>query len=95
MVPDHFIDHEPDELLAKIRIKLGFLRQFAQPGDLAFFAQRITGRKRVLRLVCPHRLGDAKPLSEHVDQRRIDVVNRGAEAGEHGVWNWIGHRMPR
>ena len=81
MVTDHLIDHKPDKLLAEIGIELGFFCQLAQPGNLAFLAQGIARGKGILGLVGAHRFGDAKSLGEHMDQRGVDVVNRGAEAG--------------
>ena len=99
MVPDHFIDHEPDELLAKVGIELGFFCQLAQPGNLPLFAQWIAWWKRVFGLVGTHRLGNAEAFGEHVDQRGVDIVYRGAEAGERGIGVGVGlgicHRQSR
>jgi hypothetical protein len=75
MMPDHFINDEPQKLLGKVGIKLRILGQFAQAGDLAVFAARISGGKTRLRLVPTHSLRHLKPLGEHEDQSRIDIVD--------------------
>ncbi len=95
MVPDHFIDHEPDELLAKIGVELGLFGQLAQAGNLPLFAQRIAWRKRVLGLVGTHCLGNAEAFCEHMDQRGVDIVYRGAEAGKRGIGVGICHSQSR
>ena len=96
---DHFVDHEPDEFFAKVRVKVGFFRQAAQAGNLAFLATGIAGGQLPFRLVCAHGLGDAEAFGKHVDQRRIDIVDAGAEAGKNGIGGEVGfafgHRIVR
>lgn len=98
---DHFVDHETDELLSEIRVQVRVFGQFAQAGYLAFLAAGV-GRGQVrLRLVFAHRLGDPEALGEHVDQRCIDIVDAGAEAGENRVRGsdslrgFLSHRQAR
>jgi hypothetical protein len=85
MMPDHFLDHEPQELLRKLWVQLRFHRQLAQPCDLALLARRIARWQAVFRLKGADRLGDAEAFGEDVDQRGVDVVDRGAEVVESGV----------
>ena len=79
---DHLVDDEPQELFPEIGIELGVFGQPAESRDLALLTRRVGWRKRVFGLVGAHRLGDAEPLGEHMDQRRIDVVDAGTEAGK-------------
>jgi hypothetical protein len=46
---------------------------------------RVARRQAGLGLVLADRLGDAEALGQHVDQRRVDVVDRLAVAREHRV----------
>ncbi len=85
VVADHFVDHEADELLAEVRIEVRVLGQLAQAGYLAFLAAGVGGGQVGLRLVFAHGLGDPEPLCEHMDQRGVDVVDAGAEAGENRI----------
>ena len=43
MMPDHFINDEPQKFLGKIRIEFRVLCKFAQAGDLAVFPAWISG----------------------------------------------------
>ncbi len=97
MVPDHLVDDEPQELLAKVRIELSIRRQRAQPGDLAVFARRVGSGQGMFRLVGADRLGDAEAFRQHVDQRGVDIVDAGAEAGQNGIGRGrsVGHRALR
>ena len=85
MVPDHFVDHEANELLAEFGIEIGFDRQRAQAFDLKRLAARIARRETGLGLVLAYRLGDAEAFGEHVDQRRVDVVDALTIAGENRI----------
>ena len=95
MMPDHFIDNKPQELFRKLRIELGFSRQFAQPRNLGFFAAGIARRQGVFGFISANRFSDAKPFSQNVNQCGIDVVDTCAKAGERLVgrrWGWVlGH----
>lgn len=88
---NHLIDNEANEFFAEIGIELGGFGQCAQAGDLALLAPGIAGGQAFFRLVGPHRLGDAEAFGEHVDQRGVDIVNRGAEAAEDGVGCFVRH----
>ena len=75
MVANNLIDDEAQELLAEFGIKIGFLRKLAQPRDLAFLARWIGGGKGDLRFVLAHCLRDAKALGQHMNERRVDIVD--------------------
>ncbi len=92
---DHFLDDEAQELLGELGIELGICRQLPQPGDLPLLAARIGGGQAVLGLVGADRLGDAEALGEDVDQRGVDIVDAGAEAGEDGIGLIFAHRGAR
>lgn len=82
MMANDLVDDEADELLTEIGIELGLFGKAAQPRDLPLLARGV-GRGQVVRgLVGAHRLGDAEPLGQHVDQRGVDVVDARAERGE-------------
>ncbi len=85
MMPDHFLDNKTQELLAKFRIKVGLLREFAQPLDLALFARGIGRGQSNLGLVLTHGLRDAKALSQHVNDRGVDIVDALAIGIEHRI----------
>ena len=80
MVTNHLVDDEAKEFFAELGIEIGLCGKLAEPRDLLLFAGRVGGRQAVERLVKPNRLGDAKPFREHVDQRRINVVDAAAIA---------------
>lgn len=83
MVADHLVDDEAQELLGEFGVEIGLFRQLPQPRDLAGLAVRIGGGEGRLGLVFAHGLGNPEPLGEHMDQRRIDVVDALAEGREH------------
>ena len=91
MVPDYLVDDKSQEFLRKLGVQLCFSGQFAQPGDLRFFASGIAGRQGVFGFVGADRFGNAEPLGQDVDQRGIDIVDAGAKAGERGVGVEFGH----
>ena len=96
MVPDDFLDDEAQEFLGKLWIELRSLGQRAQAGDLAFLAAGIGSGQAVHGLVGAHGLGDAEALGQDVDQRGVDVVDRGAKSGEHRIGRGVfGHRRTR
>ena len=75
MMPDHFVDNEPQKLLGKIGVELRIPRQLSQPCDLTLFTPRIGGGQAVRGFIPPHRLRYFEPLGQHEDQRRIDIVD--------------------
>lgn len=79
MMPDHFIDHEAQELLGKVGIQISLCRQFAKARDLHFLTRRIGWRQRIFGFVPPNGLRHLEPLGEHVNQRGIDIVDALAE----------------
>ena len=85
MMADYFLDDEAQELFAKIRVQLRLCRQLAQPGDLAFLARGVRWGQGMCGLIGAHRLGDAKPFGQHMDQRGIDIVDAGAIGGQSGI----------
>ena len=91
MVADHFVDDETQEFLAEVGIELRVLGQFAQPGDLALFPAGIGRGQGVGGLVGANRLGDAEAFGQHVDQRRIDIVDARAVAGKDGIGCGLAH----
>jgi len=91
---DYFLDDEAQELFREFRIEVGILGQFAQAGDLAFFSAWITGRQGFFGLIGTHCLGNAKAFGQNMDQSGIDIINRRAEAGEHGIGLVFGHIRP-
>ena len=84
-MPDHLVDDEAQELFGELGIEVGFFGQLAQAGDLAVLAAGIGRGQRVFGLVAAHRLGGAEPFGEDMDQRRVEVVDAAAEAGEHRI----------
>jgi len=85
VVANHFVDDEAQEFLGEFGVEIGLFRQFAQPCDLALFARGIGGRQGHARLVFAYRLSDPEPLGEHVNDRRVDIVDAFAIGREHGV----------
>jgi hypothetical protein len=85
VVADHFLDDEAQEFLGKFGIQVGFFRQLAQAGDLARLAVGIGRGQGGPRLVLAHRLRDAKPLGQNMDQGGIDIVDALAKAREHRI----------
>src|SRR5438309_10516954 len=75
MMANDFLDDEVEELLREIRIQLGVLRQLAQPRDLGGFPRRISGRKVMGCLELAHCLSALEPFRQHMDQRRVDIVD--------------------
>ena len=69
------IDHETQEFLGEVGIKLCLCGELAQTRNLPIFAPRIGCGETCLRLVPPHRLGDLETLGEHVDEGGIDVID--------------------
>jgi octaprenyl-diphosphate synthase len=86
MVADHFIDDEAQEFFAEVGVELGVFGQFAQAGDLAFFAAGVAGGQGVGGFVFADRLCDAESFGQHVDEGRIDIVDAGAIACQSSVW---------
>ncbi len=78
MVMDHLGDDEPQELLGERRVEARLLGESPEPLDLDAFTFGVGGGQIDGRLVATDRLGDLEPLGEQVDERRIDVVDRGA-----------------
>ena len=74
-MPDHLADDEGEILLREFRIEVGIPRQRAQAGDLLFLPPGIGRRHVVLRLQRADPLGAAEAFREHVDHRRVDVVD--------------------
>ena len=91
VMADHFLDHEPDEFLAKLGVEVGLLRQLAQARNLRLLAPRIGRGQGIGRLVGTHSLSDPEPFRQHMDQRRVDVVDTAAERGELLVGCGLGH----
>src|SRR3546814_10045283 len=50
--------------------------------DLALFAARISGGQAFARLQFADRLGHLEPLGEHIDERRVDIVDALAVAAQ-------------
>ena len=82
MVPDDLGDDEVEELLGECRIEVGLDGQRPQPGDLPFFAGRISGRKIMLCLQPAHSLGVLETFGQDMDERRIDIVDACADLFE-------------
>ena len=87
MVTDHFIDDEAQELLRKLRIESRISGELAESSDLSILATRIGGGQTGFRFVAPDGLRHLEPLGEHVDKRRIDIVDGRTETGE----LWVRH----
>ena len=85
MVPDHFVDDEAQEFFRELGIELRLCRKVSQPGDLALLAAGIGGGQAVRSLVPADSLGHLEALGEHVDQRRIDIVDALAVSVEQVV----------
>lgn len=92
VVADHFVDNEAQELLRKFGIKMRFFGQFTQPSDLLCLTVRVSRRQRHLGLIFAHCLRYAKTFRQHMDQRRIDIVDATAKNGELLVGFTIAHR---
>lgn len=97
-MPDHLIDDEAQEFLGEFGIEIGALGQRPEPRDLGFLAAGIGRRQTVGRFIFADRLRHLEALGQHMDQRRIDIVDALAEAGErvigHGCFfAWPGLAM--
>jgi octaprenyl-diphosphate synthase len=75
MMPDYFINDEPKELLSEVGIKFGVFGEFAQASNLPFLAAGVGGGQAVLGLVTANGLRDLEPLSEHENERGIDIID--------------------
>ena len=87
VVADHLVDDEAQEFLRKLGIELRLCRQLSQPRDLTLLAAGVGGGQVVQRLVAANRLRHLETLGEHVDQRRIDIVDALAIS----VQQFVGH----
>ena len=77
------------------------LRDPAVARHLLGLARRIGGRQVMLRLQHPDPLGAAEPLGQHVDDRRVDIVDAVAQRLQlgqrrgggltHGIAHALGH----
>lgn len=85
VMPDYLVDDEAQELFGEFGVEVGFFGQRTQPCDLAFLAAWVGRGQRVFGLVAAHRLRRAETLGEDVDERRVEVVDAAAEAGQHGI----------
>lgn len=82
---DYLVDDEAQELFPELGVEVRIRRQFAQPLDLASFPIGIGRRERDLGLVLTHGLRDAEAFGQHVNERRIDIVDALAIGRE----NWV------
>ena len=82
VVADHLVDDEAQEFLAEFGIEIGLARQRAQPFDLPRLAVGIGGGQVDLRLELADRLRHLEPFGEHIDERRVDIVDALTVAAE-------------
>ncbi len=75
VMPDHFVDNEPEKFFGEFGIEIGFRRQSPQPRDLGLLAPRIGGRHSGRGLVLADCLRHLEPFGEQEDERRIDIVD--------------------
>ena len=85
VVADHLIDDETQEFLAERWIKTGLVGERAQSCDLHRLTVRVGRSKTRGCLVFADPLGDLESFREHMNQRRIDVVDAGSTFTEHFV----------
>src|SRR5690606_285806 len=82
MVTDDFANDEVEELLRKVRIQMRVLCQLAQTCDLLCFTSRVCRRQIVSGLEHADCFGAAETLCKHVNERRVDIVDRYAVLGK-------------
>ncbi len=80
VVADHFLNDKAEEFLGKIRIQLGGFGQPPQTGDLLGLTFGIGCRKAMGGLKLAHRLRTFEALGQQVNERRVDIVDRFAQA---------------
>jgi hypothetical protein len=73
------LDHEPQKLLGKIRIKMSVIGERPKAIDLLFLALKIGWREAVRSLQLANFLGALEPFRQQIDQSRINVINAGAQ----------------
>ena len=83
MVVDDLIHDEAEEFLAEGWIEASRIGEGTKASDLHALTVRISGRKPDLCLVFADAFGDLEALSEHMDERRIDVVDAVATFTEY------------
>lgn len=79
VVPDHFGNHEIQELLGEFRIQVGFMRQGAQAFDLRFLPVGVARWQLVLGFEVSYALGRLEALGQEEDQLGIEVVDAAAD----------------
>ena len=82
VMPDHFLMTKFRNFSAKSGSRCASVGQLAKARDLLLLARRVGRRQTVLGLEHADRLGAAEALGQHVDQRRVDIVDRGAVVGK-------------
>ena len=83
VVLDDFLDDESEEFLGEFRVQIGPLRQVFEPFDLQRFARWIGRGKVVLGFEFPHSLRVFEPLSERVNEDRVEPVDALTMVLEH------------
>ena len=82
---DRYRNYWADERLAELGIEIGLDGERAQALDLLRLPPGVAGREAGSGLVLADCLSDAEPFGQHVDQRRIDVVDALAVTREHRI----------
>ena len=82
VVLDDFADDELQKSLGEIGIEIRLDRQIFEPRDLGRFARRIGRGKVVGGLEQAHRLSVLEPLTQRVDENRVQTVDGRAVFGE-------------
>jgi hypothetical protein len=85
MMPDYFIDNEPQEFLGKIRVQFGIKCKLPKPHDLAFFAQRICRGQCRCGLIFTHGLRHFESFRQHKNQGCIDIVDAVAVSSQNVI----------
>jgi hypothetical protein len=85
MVPDDLLDDEAEDLLRELRVQPRLDGELAQSPDLFGFPLRVRRRQPVGRFELADLLGAPEALREQMDQRRVEVVDAGAQLGEPGL----------
>src|SRR5690606_37079075 len=74
-------------------VEMRLFGESAETGDLTFLALGIRGRETVLGFQRSDLLSRLEPLSQHVDEGGIDVVDAPSQTGELRGYFVIGHAL--
>jgi hypothetical protein len=79
MMPNDFLHDEVQEFFGEIGVEMGIDSQSAKTLDLTLFASRVSRGEAPFGLQHAHCLCAAEAFGQHMDQRRINIVDGGTQ----------------